>query len=555
MTTSAQVLVVEDDADWLDIYADELHDDSYVLHTARTVKQASAKIKEMELDVVVTDLRLIGDNMGGMGILDTIKSTRPDIQVIIFTGYGSFEDAQQALRRGAYDYLTKPLDYNHARLTIRAAISVRQQFLDGQKKRRERLEAKLSFPDRFLYSSTPMRETLAKAAQQADRSDNVLILGPTGTGKGLLAEAIHFGSKRGQFALVNCTSLSERTLERTLFGYADEIGNWNPGYLETLAGGTLVLDTVSGLSKRLQVILAQNIENRVLSTNPDRPPISLTVRIIGIDQSNIRELVETGLFDKGLYDQLAQDVIDVPPLRDRRDERHNDISLLAEYFITKFANTETLPELTPDALERLLAYPFPENVRELQMIMRRAIVQAIKGEIMPHHLPAQVVSHGIQAGLGITSSGYSTERVLCPHGNFLCNQVENIREGFLNVQRVYLRVTDSTQPGVTEQVHLAITRLGFNVQRPVSTEGKLTLQCRSCIPIQMSRFAVVDLSPNDPNLLYEIGMMHSLGVHTLLLKAKTTSLENFTPFSIIEYENSEQIGSIVEKWLQTISVD
>lgn len=537
MRDPAQILIVEDDPDWLEIYQMELEDGDYAIATARSVKDASAQIRTQSFDVVITDLRLIGDDMGGMSILHFIRQERPDVQVILFTAYGSAEYARQALRDGAYDYLTKPLDYDHARLTIKAAITTRRQLLKKRDKTIENLLGNLVFPERFLFSATPMRNVISSAAKQAERDDHVLIIGPRGTGKGLLAEAIHFGSSRDGFLLVNCTSLSERTLERNVFGHTDTNGEWQSGYLQTLTGGTLVLDGISGLSRRLQVALSYVLQNGVLQTD-EKQDIPIDVRIISLDTEDLVESVAEGLFDETLYNQLAQSLIQIPPLRERRDERHNDILQLSQYFITKYGE-KPYPELTEEAREALVSYAFPGNVRELQKIIRRLISKVSNGRITLEQLPSQVVKANAHTGLGIQDG-----KVLCPHGNFHCDQTDAIQQGYQNKRRVYLRLNSVSPSGFAEQAHLAITRSGFTVQRQVSTDGKRVPHCRYCMPIQMSHYAIIDLSSDDPTLLYELGLVHSLGLPVLFLKQENVTLTGFlNEVNSLVYQSVEQVNA------------
>lgn len=551
MSEKAKILIVEDDREWLDIYEMELEDDSYDILTARTVEEASQFVGEETVDVVVTDLRLIGDTHGGMSILDYVKQTRPDIQVIIFTGYGSSQDAQQALRRGALDYLTKPLDYDVARLAIRRAIEARKQYLEGIRKIRERVEGKLVFPDRFLYSSAPMRKVVSEASRQADTANHVMIVGPGGTGKGLLAEAIHLGSERAGFALVNCISLSERTLEHTLFGTEGPDGHWQPGYLQRLAGGTLVLDHVSGLSIRLQELLMQTLLEKRLPSQFGVSAAIDDVRIISTDHEEILEDLEMGLFIPALFKLLAQPLIRVPPLRERRDERHNDVSHLAEYFITKYASGENLPELTDEALAHLKAYPFPQNVRELHLIMRRAVALAGKGPITDAHLPLRVTRFGAATGMGIVPVDSSGDDVLCPHDGFRCDQVAEIRGRFHGQAYIYLRTGSSTASGFAEQVYRVAGQFGLKVQGEATIKEARILPCHFCVPVQSSRYAIIDLTSDDPHLVYELGVLHALGIHTLLLKAVSVpDLPGFEDTLSVEYNTVTEVKDLVQKWIQ-----
>lgn len=556
-----QVLIVEDEIDLLEFYVLELEEGAdYDVHPAQTVKEAQAKLAGHEFAVVLTDLKLRAANRGGLAILDGVKKASPTTQVIVFTGIGGTDDAREAERLGADGYLAKPLDFDRLRQVVKNAIATQQQLIEAREKVRHRREKHLPTPERFVYGCSTMSQLVNAAARLAGSSGNLLIVGEPGTGKGLLAEGIHFGSQRAAFELVNCGSLSERTLERIIFGWLDEdTGNYHSGLLERLSGGTLVLDRVSDLSLRLQEKLLEALSAEEYYPHDSVGPIRVDVRILSMSQFDLRRAVDQGLFLADLYGWLAADQLVVPPLRDRRDPdgRYKDVLILAEHFIKKYGSRlygedAELPKLAPETEYILEMYPFPNNVRELQQAIRLALggLDGYAYAILPGHLPAQMQRYGARPSLGVAPAEPETS-VLCPHGMFRCNQTAVIAMAYhSSAGGVYLRLAQNTAPDVANEIRRQIERLGRPVFPPDEIRDSLTPICEVCVPIQSSHCAIVDVTSTDQHIFYELGLLHALGVPTLILKKRDTLMpDRFSETPVTDYADAQEIGELVRSWL------
>jgi DNA-binding NtrC family response regulator len=387
MPQISDVLIVEDDADWLEIYSTNLASEKYKITKARTVKRASKLLDQQEFAVVATDLKLLGADTGGFDILEMVREGSPDTLVIIFTGVGGKQDAFEAMRRGAYDYVTKPLDYDHVKRVIESAIEVRQQKLAYRRHTPKSRKIDLPFPEKFVGSSQIIKHVLSQVADVIESTKPVLIWGTSGTGKALITETIHLASKRKRFVLVNCASFSETTLERTLFGFQKDAFPGaiedEPGLLEQASGGTLVLDKVSDLSPRLQSQLFSVLRHQRVRRMGSSQAVDIDVRVLATSQVNLTIYVSQNLFSKELYEHLSDSIIELPPLKERKDEQTDDVLLLAGYFLDKYAPGDGPPPTISDETRHLLqTYDFPGNVRELGDAIRIAVTKTKSG--LPH---------------------------------------------------------------------------------------------------------------------------------------------------------------------------
>jgi DNA-binding NtrC family response regulator len=342
---------------------------------------------------VLLDLKLPDDD--GLHVLRQIKEQSPHIQVLIMTAYADVGTAVEAMRIGAYDYLPKPIDFDNLAVTVRNALEA------SRLKRKVRLlSEKHLYPfhfDKIIGTSRPIQEVIAVALKVAQsEATTVLIQGESGTGKDLLAKAIHYESSRAEepFMEIACTAMPENLLESELFGH--ERGAFTDakiqkkGLFEIAQGGTIFLDEIGDMSGGLQAKLLRVLEERRFRRVGGTKDITMDVRIIAATNRDLRQAVETGSFRKDLYYRLQVVTITLPPLRERRE----DIPLLAHHFLEHFSREfkKRLPRLSP-AAERLLAlHDWPGNVRELRNVIERAMILEDTGEMLPSHLPPEIAS-------------------------------------------------------------------------------------------------------------------------------------------------------------------
>jgi len=321
-------------------------------------------------DLVITDVRMAG--MSGMDLLSRIRSADPAALVIVITAYGTIQQAVEAMKKGAYDYVTKPFDRDALKMTVRKAIefaSVRQE------NRQLRTELKGRFSLSRLVGKSPAMQALSKLlARVASTDATVLIQGETGTGKELVARALHYNSPRSSanFVTVNCTAIPRELLESELFGHVKGAftGATGPktGKFELADGGTVFLDEIGDIDVGLQKKLLRVLQEREIDKVGDRAPHPVEVRVIAATNQPLNHLVETGAFRKDLYYRLNVFPITMPPLRERRE----DIPLLIDHFLEKLGATGI--RVTENALALLAAHDWPGNVRELENTIERALI-------------------------------------------------------------------------------------------------------------------------------------------------------------------------------------
>jgi len=315
-------------------------------------------------------------NVSGIEALGQIKAINPEIPVIIMTAYASLETAVSALKKGAYDYLTKPLNFDELRIAIGRATE-HNRLKRENRYLRNRLDEKFNRQN-LIGQSYPMVKLLETVAQVAPTEANVLITGESGTGKELIANAIHFNSMRAEtvFIKINCSALTETLLESELFGH--EKGAFTgaerrrEGKFLQAHGGSLFLDEVSEMSKAMQVKLLRVLQERELIRVGGAEVIKVDVRVIAASNKNLKEEVQNGNFREDLFYRLNVVSLNVPPLRERKE----DIPILAQHFLELFAgrNKKTIKAFTPRAMEKLLAYHWPGNIRELMNAVERSVV-------------------------------------------------------------------------------------------------------------------------------------------------------------------------------------
>lgn len=559
MRQIAEVLIVEDDADWLDIYSTKLASPEYNLTKARTVHRASQLLEQQVFDAVATDLKLLGANTGGFDILEMVRERSPDTQVIIFTGYGGKQDAFEAMRRGAYDYVTKPLDYDHVRQVIKSAIEVREQKLSYLQTASLSRKIDLPFPEKFVGSSRVIKEVLSRVAEVIESINPVLVVGGTGTGKALISETIHLASKRKRFVLVSCASYSKTTLERSLFGFqkdafpgalADE-----PGLLEQASGGTLVLDRVNSLSLRLQDQLFEVLVNQQVQRIGSNEAIDIDVRTLTTTSVNLETYVEQGLFSKELNDYLSDTVIELPPLQERKDQQTDDVLLITGYFLDKYAHDgNSPPTISDQAGEMLQNYSFPGNVRELEEAILAAILKAEGGVIEPHHLPEAIQNQHQPVGPVTPNRTMPAPAAICPReGCNVTDKLDEIINAFDAENYVYLAVGVSTPGWYQTTLVETLAQFDMKIYRTAEFAANDNF-CPVCQPVLSSRLAIIDISTTASTVFYELGLAHAIGVPCLILKRAGRSVPaHFSQMKVFEYADEADLRKAVLTWLQSLA--
>jgi len=383
-----KILVVDDEAIVRESLRDWLIDVGYQVFIAENGPKALEIIEKERLGIVITDLVMPG--MDGIEMMERAKEIQPDIEVIIITAYASIPTAIAAMRKGAYDYIEKPFCPERAELLVKK-LAQHQENLSL----RQRLEDRYRF-ENIITKSSKMQRMIELIKVVAKSNATVLITGESGTGKELVARAIHSQSHRQSkpFVAVSCAALPESLLESELFGH--EKGSFTGAYarkkgkFEFANGGTLFLDEIGEMSANIQVHLLRVLEEKEFSRVGGNEPIRVDVRVVSATNRDLRKAIEKGEFREDLYYRLNVVPIELPPLRERKE----DIPLLAQHFLNKFAleNKKEVSEFSPEATEFLLGYDWPGNVRELENAIERAVILAKDSLITIADLPQENMS-------------------------------------------------------------------------------------------------------------------------------------------------------------------
>jgi two-component system response regulator HydG len=368
------ILVVDDDDSHRTMLRTLIGGWGYAVSDADDGSTAIQMVREQSYDLILMDVRMV--KVSGLEALDEIKAYNPAIPVIIMTAYSSVETAVNALKQGAHDYLTKPLDFEKLKITIERAMEHTR--LKAENRLLKESLGK-QFDRRNIIGQSPaMIRLLETVAQVAPSEATVLITGESGTGKELIAGAIHFNShrKNGPFIKINCAAITETLLESELFGH--EKGAFTgadrrkEGRFFQAHGGSLFLDEISEMSLTMQVKLLRVLQEREFTRVGGEHTIHVDVRVIAATNKNLIDLIGKGAFREDLYYRLDVVGIEIPQLRLRRE----DIPLLAQHFLEIFAekNRKEIKGFTPQAMEHLIKYDWPGNVRELMNAVERAVV-------------------------------------------------------------------------------------------------------------------------------------------------------------------------------------
>jgi two-component system, NtrC family, response regulator AtoC len=373
MTGGERILIVEDDDLMRELMTKILAGEHYHILQASSGEEALKLLQEQTIDLVLTDLRLTG--MNGLQLLTEIRSFDQEIVVIVMTAYASVETAVEAMRKGAYDYLTKPFINDEIRVMLRRALNQRHLSRENRHLKRE-LRERYRF-ENIVGNSEAMEKVYRLIEKMSGISSNVLILGETGTGKELVARAIHYNSERSDrpFVAVNCGALTESLLESELFGhlkgaFTGAIAT-QEGFFRKADKGTLFLDEISDVSHGLQVKLLRAIQEREVIPVGGREPLRFDVRLIAATNRLLDDEVKKGTFREDLFYRINVITIPLPPLRDRKE----DVPLLVNHFLQKYAQRLGKPsvKILREAMQALVNYDWPGNVRELENMIERAV--------------------------------------------------------------------------------------------------------------------------------------------------------------------------------------
>jgi len=386
---SHRVLIVDDEANIRRVLSANLKAAGYETAAASSGYEALEKLDEAHFDLVLLDKNMLG--MGGIETLKAIKAKDADTVVIIMTAYQSVESAVAAMKEGAYDYITKPFDMDALFHTVGNALE-RKRLVEENRA----LKAQLGIQTHanLVAKSKAMRQIVELISQIADSTSNVLITGETGTGKEVIAKAIHDSSlrKHKPFVKVDCGALPENLLESELFGhvkgaFTDAIKD-RVGRVAVAEGGTLFLDEIGELRPATQVKLLRLAQHREYERLGSSETKKADIRIISATNKDLQKAIAAGEFREDLYYRLNVISIEVPPLRERKEE----IPDLAYHFLNRHTKDKekSFEQISPDALKVLLDYPWPGNVRELENVIERAIAIGRGDSLMPGHLPDEL---------------------------------------------------------------------------------------------------------------------------------------------------------------------
>ncbi|CCO23086.1 sigma-54-dependent transcriptional regulator [Maridesulfovibrio hydrothermalis] len=387
---ATNILILDDEQNYLLILEALLSDEGYTITALSDPETGLAYLDESEVDLVITDMKM--PKLTGQDVLEHVKKNFSHIPVIIMTAFGSIESAVEAMKIGAFDYITKPFANEELLLSVTKAA----QFAKAQQENRqlrEQIKDRYS-PNNIIGRSKPMMQVFEMIHKAAPGSSTVLVTGESGTGKELVAQAIHQASPRCDkpFVSVNCMALNPGVLESELFGH--EKGSFTGavarrrGRFETADEGTLFLDEIGELSNDMQVKLLRVLQEKTIERVGGVDPVKVDIRIVAATNKNLKKAVEDGEFREDLYYRLNVVSIELPPLRERRE----DIPFLVDHFLATYSadNNKVFEGFSPSAMDYMTAYEWPGNVRQLQNVIERCVVLTSANVIATEDLPAEI---------------------------------------------------------------------------------------------------------------------------------------------------------------------
>lgn len=386
----AIILVVDDDAEMTTAVCEVLQQTGYLPLSAHSGSEAIEIVKRERPDLLISDLRMT--EMSGHQLQQELQTIAPELSVVIITAFGTIESAVESMKLGACDFMTKPFSNTELLLVVSRALETRR-LRQQLKQLRVELARRYGLPN-IVAADPKMAAVLGMVERVADSAATVLITGESGTGKDLLARALHFSSPRrdGPFVVINCAAIPDSLIESELFGYArgafTDARQPKTGLFISARGGTLFLDEIGEMPMPLQSKLLRAIEDKRVRPVGATEEIAVDVRIVAATNANLEKAIENGRFRSDLYYRTATVTLAVPPLR----ERPADIPLLIKHFLSR-ASAEAarpVPEIDPQAMARLLRYPWPGNARELQNAIQRGVILARNNILTIMELPPRV---------------------------------------------------------------------------------------------------------------------------------------------------------------------
>jgi two-component system, NtrC family, response regulator PilR len=387
------LLIVDDEASLRDFLSIVFEDEGWRVETAGSVAEARAAVAKNEPDLILCDLML--PDGSGIDLLREVKTATPSIAVVMITAHTSTKSAVEALKAGAFDYIAKPFDIDELKIIVRNAVE-RKELEDENLHLRTALEERFTFSN-IIGRSTRMQEIFSVVQRIAKTNSTVLISGDSGTGKELIARAIHYNSgRRGKFVSINCGALPETLLESELFGH--ERGAFTGairekrGLFHEADRGTIFLDEIGETSTAMQIKLLRVLQDHVVRRVGSNVENQVEVRVIAATNRDLAESIKAGTFREDLFYRINVIPITLPPLRQRRE----DIALLVEHFITKYSKSMGVPlkRISSDAMRSIEKYHWPGNVRELENVIERMIALEPSDVLTTKSLPEHVLLGG-----------------------------------------------------------------------------------------------------------------------------------------------------------------
>ncbi|MEK6694231.1 MAG: sigma-54 dependent transcriptional regulator [Nitrospirota bacterium] len=411
MNPEAEILIVDDEVNIRSALVTILEKRGHRVVAVGSGEDAWAFMQRTPVDLILTDLKLPG--MGGIELLRRVKNGVPETEVVVMTAYGSVETAVEAMRLGAYDYVTKPIEKERFPVVVEKALERRRLAVENRRLRQD-LQTRKHY-ERMIGNSEPMHQVYELIEQVAGSDITVLIVGESGTGKELIARAMHQKSPRaeGPFVTLNCGALPDNLFESELFGYErgafTGAGPTKAGRFELADGGTLFLDEVGELSPKAQVDFLRVLETKEFRRLGGTRVIKVNTRVLAATNRNLEEAVKSGAFREDLYYRLNVIPIQLPPLRNRSE----DIPLLVESFLAEFAQAHHKDpvEVSPSAFRSLKLYSWPGNIRELRNVIERLVVTVREKVIQPVHLPLEVQASREEARTMVVTLGTALEEI------------------------------------------------------------------------------------------------------------------------------------------------
>ena len=407
-----KILVIDDDESLRRVLEYNLAQEGYAVLSSASGEQGLELLKKEGADLVVTDVRMPG--MDGLQVLEGVRKVDPNIQVIILTAFGTIEMAVEAMKAGAFHYISKPFNRDELKLTLKKALQLKELERENVTLRQE-LKERIGL-DAIIAESPQMSQVLELVVRVAPTETTVLILGESGAGKEVIARAIHGSSPRAQgpFVTVNCAAIPENLLESELFGHVkgaftgairDRVGKF-----EAAEGGTIFLDEIGEMRPELQVKILRVLEERTLERVGDNKLIRVDVRVLAATNKDLTKAIQAGQFREDLYYRLNVVPLHIPPLRERRQ----DIRPLAQHFLKRLGASPRLT-IAPEAFRALETYEWPGNVRELENALERAMIfhreDVIALADLPETIRAPRAKEAVALPVSMPETGLSLEEV------------------------------------------------------------------------------------------------------------------------------------------------